>query len=149
MKRSTASMIIWMILWTQFFPEEIVRAGQLLSSRAMEAETAAFLTAFDALPGPHLGIPEEKYYEQPIGNGEPQSFLELVRNAVVVKLEAHAGLIVRSCFSRDGNYVYVLVTAGLPALLRFEFLRVWPGRRRLIVACKTPSLRNATFKFPS
>ena len=27
-----------------------------------------------------------RYYEQPIGNGAPQSFLELVRNAVVVKL---------------------------------------------------------------
>jgi hypothetical protein len=98
-----------------FFPEEIVRSGQLLAAKAMEVETAAFLRAFDELPGPK---PLEKFYERRIGNGAPQSFMELVRNALVVKLEAHAGLIVRSCFSRDGNYVYILISSGLPALLR-------------------------------
>ena len=98
-----------------FFPEEIVIAGQLLTAKTMEMETRAFLHAFAELPGPS---PTEKWYERPIGCGTPQSFMELVRNAIVVKLESHAGLIVRSCFSRDRHYVYMLVTSGLDGLVR-------------------------------
>ena len=59
-----------------FFPEEIVIAGQLLTAKTMEMETRAFLHAFAELPGPS---PTEKWYERPIGCGTPQSFMELVR----------------------------------------------------------------------
>jgi hypothetical protein len=98
-----------------FFPEEIVSQGHLISAKTMEMETRAFIRAFDRLPGK---TETEKYYERPFGNLDPQSFMELVRNAIVVKLEAHAGLVVRSCFSRDRRYVYILVSSALDALTR-------------------------------
>ena len=53
-----------------------------------------------------------RYYERPFGSArEPQSFMELVRNALCVKLTAHAGLVVRSCFSRDRKYAKMLISS--------------------------------------
>lgn len=97
-----------------FKGEEISRSGSHQRDR-FYTEKETYLQAFDALP--KAGSHGEKAFG---GGSEPgdSSFLELVRKTLIVKLELHSGLHVRSILSEDEDHVLVTVTCTANEVLR-------------------------------